>query len=1016
LKFTESEAEEATLQWLQGLEYTILHGPEIAPGELLAERTGFEQVILEGRLRKAVEELNPKIPAAARDEAVRKLNRAEHPSLIENNRSFHQCLLEGVPVEYKADGRTVHDYVKLIEFTDAGKNDFLAVNQFAVKESSHSRRPDIIVFINGLPLAIFELKNPANETATTKDGYKQLQTYKAELPALFGFNELLVASDGLEAKAGTLSSDWNRFMPWRTVDGRDLAPNDLPQLEVLVKGLFAKDRLLDFLRHFITFEERRQGIVKKAAAYHQYHAVLKAVDATLKAIHGDRRVGIVWHTQGSGKSLTMAFYSGKAIQEPGMENPTLVVLTDRNDLDDQLFGTFSACRDLLRQNPAQAKSRVKLRDLLSVASGGVVFTTIQKFLPEGKGDHYPRLSDRKNIVVIADEAHRSQYDFIDGFARHMRDALPNASFIGFTATPIEKADRSTPAVFGDYIDVYDVHQAIEDKATVPIYYEARLAKLTLKEEEKPKIDPDFEDVTEGEEEKVRRKLQTKWARLEALVGAERRIDLLAQDIVDHFEKRLEVMEGKGLIICMSRRICVELHDAIVNIRPQWRDASDEKGFIKVVMTGSATDPVGWQEHIRNKPRREKLGNDFKDPASPIKLVLVRDMWLTGFDVPSLHTIYTDKPMRGHGLMQAIARVNRVFKDKPGGLVADYLGIAHELKKALAEYSERDRQQTGIDQVVAVGILQEKLEVLRGILHGFDYRAFFSGKPEARLRLFKPAMEHILAQKNGKDRFLKAVNEASKAFALAVPHEKALAARDDIDFLQAVRAAFRKNTISDGKDPEDLDTAVRQIVSRAVASDQVVDIFTMAGLDRPEISILSDQFLNEVRGMPQKNLAFEVLKKLLNDQIKTRSQNFLVESRSFSQMLEEAVRKYHNRAVEAAEVIEELIRLAKEMRAAHKRGESLGLAEDELAFYDALETNDSAVKVLGDETLRAIARELVETVRKNVTIDWTVRESVRAKLRTLVKRILRRHGYPPDKQEQATKTVLEQAELICQGAG
>ncbi len=1032
-RFAESDIEAASLDWFSGLGYGILRGPEIAPGELLQERSGYEIVILEKRLRAALSKLNPNIPEEAREDALRKLARSDHPGLIENNRRVHGFLIDGVPVEYQADGRAVADYVRLIDFERPEKNEFLAINQFTVIEERHNRRPDVVIFVNGLPLAVIELKNPADENATTKDAFKQIQTYKAEIPSLFFYNEAIIISDGLDARAGTISSDWERFMPWRgdnpfskaavhaarfagesrrTINGRDLAASTEPQLEVLLKGMFDKSRFLDLVRHFTVFEETRQGPIKKLAAYHQFHAVHRAVEATVKAVQGDKRVGIVWHTQGSGKSLTMAFYAGKIIQRPAMKNPTLVVLTDRNDLDDQLFGTFSACRDLLRQVPVQAKGRAHLRELLQVASGGVVFTTIQKFLPEEKGDRFPKLSDRRNIVVIADEAHRSQYDFIDGFAKHMRDALPEASFIGFTATPIEKSDRSTRAVFGDNIHVYDIHQSIEDKATVPIYYEARLAKLDLKPSEKPKIDPEFEEVTEGEEEAARRKLKSKWARLESLVGAEKRIDQVAKDIIEHFERRLEALEGKGLVVCMSRRICVELHDAIVRLRPKWRHQDDDKGFLKVVMTGSAADGPEWQEHIRDKPRRQRLGDHFKDPASPLKLVFVRDMWLTGFDVPSLHTLYIDKPMRGHGLMQAIARVNRVFKNKPGGLVVDYLGIAHELKQALAEYSERDRGDTGIPQDAAVAVMIEKYEIVKALLHGLNYSAFFHGAPQERVRVIPRAMEHVLAQKDGKTRFLKAVAELSKAFALAVPHEKALAIRDELAFFHALRAAFVKNTGDSGKDPEDMDSAIQQIVSKAVASEQVVDIFSAAGLKKPDISILSDAFLEEVRGMPQKNLALELLKKLINDSIKLRSQKFLVQSRSFSEMLEKALRKYHNRAIEAAQVIEELIRLAKDMREAHKRGENLGLSEDELAFYDALETNDNAVKVLGDDNLRLIARELVDTVRQNTTIDWTVKESVRAKMRTMIKRILRKHGYPPDKQEKATQTVLQQAELIC----
>jgi len=710
----------------------------------------------------------------------------------------------------------------------------------------------------------------------------------------------------------------------------------------------------------------------------------------------------------------MAFYAGRVIREPKMENPTIVVLTDRNDLDDQLFGTFSKSKDLLRQPPIQVESRADLREKLRVEAGGVVFTTIQKFLPEEKGDHYPALSERRNIVVIADEAHRSQYDFIDGFARHMRDALPNASFVGFTGTPIEKADANTRAVFGDYISIYDIQRAVEDKATVPIYYEGRLAKLELDESEKPKIDPEFEEVTEGEEIERKEKLKTKWAQLEAIVGSEKRLKLISKDIVDHFEQRLEAMDGKAMVVCMSRRICVELYREIIRLRPGWHHAEDEQGAIKVVMTGSASDPLDWQQHVRNKPRREGLANRFRDPKDPFKVVLVRDMWLTGFDAPSLHTMYVDKPMRGHGLMQAIARVNRVFQDKPGGLVVDYLGLAHELKQALATYTESGGTgKTAIDQMEAVELLLEKYEVCCGIMHEFNWSLWVSGTPAQRLGVLPPAQEHVLSQKDGKERFLSTVQDLSRAFALAVPHAEALRIRDDVAFFQAVRAALAKRAPGEMKTEEELDLAVRQIVSRAVASEGVVDIFATAGLKKPDLSILSEEFLAEVRGMPQRNLAVELLRKLLSGEIQVRRRKNVVQARSFAEMLEEAIRRYQNRAIEAAQVIEELIQLAKDMRQANARGESLGLNEDELAFYDALETNDSAVKVLGDDTLRTIARELVKTVRANVTIDWTVRENVRAQLRVLVKRILRKHGYPPDKQEKATLTVLEQAEVLSQ---
>jgi type I restriction enzyme R subunit len=729
---------------------------------------------------------------------------------------------------------------------------------------------------------------------------------------------------------------------------------------------------------------------------------------------GDRRIGVVWHTQGAGKSLTMAFYAGRIICEPKMENPTIVVITDRNDLDGQLFGTFTRCQDLLRQPPIQVESRADLREKLQVQAGGVVFTTIQKFLPEEKGDQYPVLSQRRNIIVIADEAHRSQYDFIDGFARHMRDALPNASYIGFTGTPIELTDKNTRAVFGDYISIYDIQRAVEDKATVPIYYESRLAKLELDEKERPRIDPDFEEVTEGEEVERKERLKTKWAQLEAVVGSEKRLKLIARDIVDHFERRLEAMDGKAMIVCMSRRICVELWREITALRPGWNQADDDKGILKVVMTGSASDPLDWQPHIRNKTRREELAKRFRDPKDPFKVVLVRDMWLTGFDAPSLHTMYVDKPMRGHGLMQAIARVNRVFGDKPGGLVVDYLGLAYELKKALANYTESGGTgKTAIDQEEAVAVMLEKYEVCDGLFHGFDRTKWIVGKPEERLGLLPAAQEHILAQENGKDRFVGAVRELSQAFALSVPHTEAIRIRDDVAFFQAVRSVLAKRAPGDPKPEEELDLAIRQIVSRAVASEGMVDIFKAAGFEKPDISILSDEFLAEVRGMPHKNLAVELLRKLLAGEIAVRGRKNVVLARSFAEMLEETIRRYQNRAIEAAQVIEEMIALAKEMREANKRGEQMGLSEDELAFYDALETNDSAVKILGDKILRQIAQELVKTVRDNVTIDWTLRENVRAHLRVLVKRILRKYGYPPDKQEKATQTVLEQAEVLSE---
>jgi type I restriction enzyme R subunit len=1033
---SESIVEEALLGWIGALAYGVQNGPAIAPGEKLAERGDYGQATLERRLRDALTRLNPNLPKEPLDDAFRKLTRPEGPDLVFRNRAMHRMLVDGVNVEFKrTDGSVGGVQVKVIDFDNPDNNDWLAVNQFTVIENKCNRRPDVVLFVNGLPLAVIELKNPADENATIWSAYQQLQTYQNEIPSLFTYNAALVVSDGVEARLGAIGAGREWFKPWRAITNEKLADKAMPELQVLTEGVFDKKRFLSLVRDFIVFEDPGAGvIVKKMAGYHQFHAVNVAVDETLRAsapigvhempeggyssapqkggLKGDQRVGVVWHTQGSGKSLTMAFYSGRVIREPGMANPTLVILTDRNDLDDQLFGTFSRCRDLLRQPPVQAIDRDDLKKKLSVDAGGVVFTTIQKFLPEEKGGRYPVLSDRRNIVVIADEAHRSQYDFIDGFARHMRDALPNASFIGFTGTPIEKADANTRSVFGDYISVYDIQRAVEDKATVPIYYESRLAKLELNQKERPQIDPDFEEVTEGEETERRDRLRTKWAQLEAVVGADKRLKLIAKDIVEHFQKRLEVLDGKAMIVCMSRRICLELYKEIAKLRPDWVDGADEKGILKIIMTGSATDPLDWQPHVRNKPRREELAKRFRNPKDPLQIAIVRDMWLTGFDAPSLHTMYIDKPMRGHGLMQTIARVNRVFKDKPGGLVVDYLGLGHELKQALATYTESGGTgKTAIDQNEAVALMQEKFEVCCGLFHGFNWGLWKTGTPAHRLGLLPAAQEHILAQREGKERCLSAVRELSLAFALSVPHGEALKIRDDVAFFQSVRAVLAKKVSDTAKTEEELNVAVRQIVSRAVISDGVVDIFKAAGLARPDLSILSDQFLAEVRDMPQKNLAVELLRKLLMGEILTRRKKNVVQARSFAEMLEQSIRKYQNRAIETVQVIEELIGLAKEFNQALSRGKSLGLTDDEVAFYDALETNDSAVKVLGNDALRTIARELVTAVRDNRKTDWTIREDVRAQMRVLVKRILRKYGYPPDKQEKATKTVLEQAEVL-----
>ena len=1033
---TEADVEHAALDWLRGLGWQVAHGPDIAPDTPNAERSDYGQVVLEHRLRDALAELNPSLPPSALDDAFRKLTRPEGSTLEARNRAFYQMLIEGVTVEYREkEGRVRGAQGQVIDFDAYNTNDWLAVNQFTVTENRNTRRPDVVLFVNGLPLGVIELKNPADEDATIWTAWQQLQTYKAELPTLFSMNEALMVSDGTEARIGTLTSGREWFKPWRTITGEGSADPDLTELQVMLEGIFEPSRFLALVRDFIVFDDDGSGaLVKKMAGYHQLHAVKVAVDETLRAAKlqqaevrvaeagrkpggelGDRRIGVVWHTQGSGKSLTMAFYVGAIVREPAMENPTVVVLTDRNDLDDQLFGTFSRCQDLLRQPPTQADSRADLRSKLSVNAGGVVFTTIQKFFPEEKGDSHPTLSGRRNIVVIADEAHRSQYDFIDGYARHMRDALPNASFVGFTGTPIELQDANTRAVFGDYISIYDIQRSVEDGATVPIYYESRLAKLALEESERPKIDPEFEEATEGEEVERREKLKTKWAQLEAVVGAENRVKQIAEDIVSHFEQRLEALDGKAMVVCMSRRICIDLYQELARLRPGWHNGDDDRGSVKVVMTGSASDPPDWQPHIRGKARREALANRFRDPADPLQIVLVRDMWLTGFDAPSLHTMYVDKPMRGHGLMQAIARVNRVFKDKPGGLVVDYLGVAQDLKTALATYTESGGTgRTALDQDEAVAVMLEKYEVCCALFHGFDWSMWTGGNAQERLGLLPPAQEHVLAQENGKERCLNAVRELSQAFALAVPHPETFRIRDDVGFFQAVRAALSKRATGAARPEEDLDLAVRQIISRAVASEGVLDIFAAAGLDKPDISVLSDEFLAEVQRMPHRNLAVELLQKLLKGELSVRRRKNVVQARSFAEMLEKTLRRYQNRAIEAAQVIEELIQLARDMREASARGEQLGLSDDELAFYDALETNDSAVQVLGDETLRAIARELVDTVRNNVTIDWTLRENVRAKLRAIVKRILRKHGYPPDKQEKATQTVLEQAEVLSEG--
>ena len=1045
MPLTESTVEEAALEWFGELGYTIGHGPAMAPGEVAAERDSFGDVVLEGRLREALRRLNSEVPEEAREEVLRRVLRVADGTLVRTNRAFHKLLRDGVEVSYKRpDGSTKHDPVWLVDFADVRANDFFAVNQFTVIEGSHNRRPDIVVFVNGLPLGLIELKNAADEDATIFSAYKQLQTYKAEIPTLLRYNAALVVSDGLQARMGSLTANEEWFKVWRTINGENDAPKGSLELEVLVRGVFERRRFLDLLQHFIVFEEDPDnGAVHKIlAGYHQFHAVNAAVEETVRAsgmteagklkedegrywsgrMHGgqlgDRRAGVVWHTQGSGKSFSMLFYAARVIRHPAMQNPTLVVLTDRNDLDDQLFGQFQRCEDLLGQKPVQAQSRAHLQELLNRASGGVVFTTIHKFMPE-RGDDMPVLCDRQNIVVIADEAHRSQYGFggkvnaegrmTYGFASNLRDGLPNASFIGFTGTPVEKTDANTRAVFGDYISIYDIQRAVADKATVPIYYESRIAKLGLNASELPKIDEEFDEITEGEEFSKKEKLKTKWAALEALVGDSKRIALIAADLVAHFEKRVEAMEGKAMIVCMSRRICVDLYDALIKLRPEW-----EAETLKVVMTGSAADGPEWQKHLTTKKQRRDLAKQFKNPKDPFKLVIVRDMWLTGFDAPCLHTMYADKPMTGHNLMQAIARVNRVFKDKPGGLVVDYLGLADQLKHALATYTESGgKGDPTFDTAQAIAVMLEKHHVACDMMHGFDWSKWTTGTPTERLKLIPAGQEHILEQQDGKPRWVQVVTELSRAFALCAASDEAVAIRDDVSFFQAIQAALNKQSGENRKSPEQIDAAIRQLVSKAITTEgEVIDVFTAAGLSKPDISILSDQFLAEVRGLKHKNVAAELLEKLLKDEIKVRAKKNLVQSQSFSDKLKKTLNAYHNRAISTLEVIEELIKLAKEMDAATKRGVDLGLTDDEIAFYDALAANESAVKALGDDKLKVIAAELITMVRKSVTIDWTLREGARAKIRVIVKRILNKYGYPPDLQDEAVKTVLQQAELLC----
>jgi type I restriction enzyme R subunit len=1066
---SEAEVEQALLEQLRDLGYAIASDEVIGPDGSAPERESHDVVILRKRLEDAVHRLNPHLTQEALFDGLRNLTQSVFPALLEENRRIHTLLTEGVDVEYyDDDGALTAAKVALLDFERPESNDWLAVSQFVVINGQVNRRPDVVLFVNGLPLAVIELKAPGSADAHLAGAFNQLQTYKQQISALFITNALMVTSDGITARVGSLSADLERFMPWRTTDGTAIAPKGLPELETLIEGVFEPRRFLDLIQHYTVFGETGSGLAKIVAGYHQYHAVNRAVESTIRAAqptqavyerptfsgllavaeetessgfytrsiqpNGDRRAGVIWHTQGSGKSLLMAFYAGRLVKHSAMGNPTLVVLTDRNDLDDQLFSTFSMCRDLIRQTPVQAEGREHLQQLLARASGGVIFTTLQKF-----GEVSEPLTRRGNVVVIADEAHRSQYGFrakVDGktgeisygFAKYLRDALPNASFIGFTGTPIESTDVNTPAVFGNYIDIYDISRAVEDGATVPIYYESRLARIELDEDEKPKLDAEVEALTEDEAQTEQEKIKRKWASIEALVGSEKRLALVAQDLVTHFENRIAGLEGKAMVVCMSRRICVALHDEIVKLRPDWHSTDDNAGAIKIVMTGAASDPPEWQQHIGNKVRRDLLAKRARDAKDSLKMVIVRDMWLTGFDAPCMHTMYVDKPMQGHGLMQAIARVNRVFRDKPAGLIVDYIGIAQSLKSALAQYSQQDQETTGVDEAQAVAVLLEKYEVVRDMYHGFDYVTALNGTPQQRLAMMAGAIEWILdkqqqwaekettdeGKKKAQRSYQDAVLALSKAYSLTSASEEACAIREEVGFFQAIRAALVKSATSSGVISQERDFAIQQIVSRAIVSTEIVDILKAAGIQSPDISILSDDFLAEVQQFKKKNLALEALRKLINDGIRSRSKSNIVQTRAFSERLEDAVTRYHANAITTAEVLQELIRLAKDIRAARQRDEEAGLSNEEIAFYDALAENESAVQAMGDDKLKVIAHELLVSLKGNISVDWAHRDSARARMRVLVKRILRKYGYPPDLQDAAVQTVLQQAEALSAG--
>ena len=1029
--FNEDELEKAALEWMEELGYEIIFAPDISPEGGYPEREDYSDVLLEGRLQDALKRINLHIPEEALLEAFRKIKIPQSPGLLLNNRNFQRMITDGIDVQYKReDGSVKTDKVWLFDYEEENNNDWLASNEFTVVENNVEKRPDIVIFLNGIPLVVIELKSFIEENVGISEGYNQLQTYKEYISSLFIYNSFLISSDGINARVGTLTSNEDRFMLWRTIDGQQIESISRPQLEVLIKGMMEKRRFLDIIRHFILYQSDGSELNKILAGYHQYHATNKAFLSTLRSIEekDEHKIGIIWHTQGSGKSLSMVFYTGKLVL--GLDNPTIVVVTDRNDLDNQLFSTFSKSKDLLRQIPQQATSRNNLRELLSRESGGIIFTTIHKFTPGEDGDNMQVLTERKNVIVIADEAHRSQYGFEAkivkkndeagikyGYAKYMREALPNASYIGFTATPVELTDKNTPAVFGDYIDIYDMTRSVEDKTTVKIYYESRIVKLDLPEEEKKQLDEEYEEITEYQEVYQKEKLKNKWSRLEAIVGSGDRIKLIAKDMVKHYETKQQAMFGKAMIVAMSRRIAIDLYKEIIALRPEWHSDDDDKGLIKIVITGASSDPLEWQPFIGNKKRREFLAKRMKDDNDPLKIVIVRDMWLTGFDVPSLQTIYIDKPMKGHNLMQAIARVNRVFKDKPGGLIVDYIGIAEQLKNALAQYTDSDRNTIGVDTSVVVDILLEKYDLIKDLLYGFDYNQFLTGTAAEKMQTIVAAINFVLGlrEKSKKD-FIKYVTELSQAYALCATTKEARQLNIEIGFFKAIKSGLVKMIIDESgkkKTKAQLDAQIKQLISKSIISEEVVDILEVLGLKRPNLAVLSDEFLEEVKRIKFKNLAVELLKRLLMGKVKIISRKNLIQSRKFSEMIENAIRKYLNRTIETTQVILELIELAKEMNKSYKRGEDLGLSEDELAFYDALGTNDSAVKIMGDDILKQIARELASSIRKNMSIDWNLREAVRAKMRVKIKRLLKKYKYPPDQQPKAIKTVMEQAELMCQ---